>query len=1053
MIDSIQIIEIADMTPPVVIAPDTITVSAGAGCVGDVVLPPAEIQEDCAIDIDVRVQGFFGTIPMNGGIIPNVPVGSYIAIYIARNDCNLEGSDTTIINVIDDEPPVPVCNASVVVPVSSNGMAIVEAGAFDGGSVDNCGPVYFKVRRMDAPTGFECATSANPLYQFDDNIKFCCEDVGNESLMVFLRVYDVQPVSGPVSDDYLAGHFADCMFRVEVQDKIAPQIVCPSDLTISCMFLFDPDNLSVFGTVVTEEADREQICLDDIGNPGTFGLTCVGLDGLATDNCSVIVEEIPVFNMNTQCGTGTIRRIFTATDPGGLTASCEQRITIINYTPFQESDISWPPNYETSDVCDVTLLDPEDLPPPFDAPVVIEDACDLVTYTHSDIVFDFSNSHQACFKILRTWTVLDWCQYESGGSVGIWTRQQIIKVVNTVGPEIAIVEQEMPICTDDPACGPGSVLLEASAEDDCSGPEALRWTVAVDEGNNGSLDQFYNSIGEAISQSVILPLGVHRVLYSVEDFCGNTTTEEQIVTMVSCKPPSAKCMNLATSLMPMDTDNDGLVDWGMIMLEATALDAGSDHVCGNPVTVAFSSDPNNTTRIFDCDDLGENSVQLWVIDDNGNTDFCTVTITVQDNFDVCPDDNVQRSVISGAVKTSVTESVEGVDVILHGSNFKSATNAAGAYTFPPMPHGGAYEIQPYLNTQHKKGVSTLDLIQLQKHLLGIKALDDPYKMIAGDANHSGNLSVMDIIILRRLILGLTDTIPNNTSWRFIDAAYDFQEPSNPLSESFPESYQISILNQDMLNIDFVAVKVGDLNGSVMNDIGECGIATRTPTQPLIFYTDDVQLNADETTRIDIRCDKNALVETMQFTLEWFADKVDIVPVSGVLNDANWNPEHLSTGQLPMSWTVFDRVASEPGLVVLSLDVTAREVIMLSECGIEMGSSITAQEGILSNDVPVTPQMVVRPIESSDDGIVVYQNRPNPFTRKTMVPIVLPAASLTTLEIFNVQGVLVYQSEIMAQKGYNEWMIDAQTLGGQGVYTYRISTATEYRTLRMIVVGE
>jgi hypothetical protein len=648
---------------------------------------------------------------------------------------------------------------------------------------------------------------------------------------------------------------------------------------------------------------------------------------------------------------------------------------------------------------------------------------------------------------------LDWCQYETGGSAGIWTRQQVIKVINTTGPEITLADQSDPICTDDPTCGPGTVLLEASAEDDCSGAEALRWTVVIDEGNDNSLDQFYSAIGENVSQSVLLPLGTNRVLYSVEDFCGNVTTMEQLITMVSCKPPSPLCMNLATSLMPVDTDNDGLADWAMIEISASSLDAGSDHACGNPVTVAFSDDPTDVTRIFDCDDIGDNLVELWVIDDNNNTDFCTVTITVQDNFDVCPPGAQQRSVISGSVKTSITESVEGVDILLHGSALTSSTNADGAYAFPPMPHGGAYEVSPYLNSDHKRGVSTLDLIQLQKHLLGIKPLGDPYKMIAGDANHSENLSVMDIIVIRRLILGLIDTIPNNTSWRFVDADYNFQEPANPLGEPFPESYHIDPLNQDMLHVNFVAVKVGDLNGSVMNDLDNGDIVTRNAIKSLVFHTDDVRLNAGETTLIDLLCEKNSMIDAMQFTLQWPQDVLDIAPVSGVLDEANWNGGHLATGQMPISWTVFDKKTGPSDEVILTLAVTARQTIMLSEAGIEIGSGITPREGMLSTGELVMPELVIRPVESHEGGIVVYQNRPNPFTRKTMIPVVLPESMLTTLEIYNTQGELVYQNEMIARKGYNEWMVDAQGLGGQGVYTYRIATATEYRTLRMIVVGE
>lgn len=83
--------------------------------------------------------------------------------------------------------------------------------------------------------------------------------------------------------------------------------------------------------------------------------------------------------------------------------------------------------------------------------------------------------------------------------------------------------------------------------------------------------------------------------------------------------------------MPMDTDGDGTVDWGMVMVQAEMFDAGSDHPCGNPVTVAFSADPLDVSRVFDCSDLGVNEIEVWAVDDRGLTDFCLTTIEIQDN--------------------------------------------------------------------------------------------------------------------------------------------------------------------------------------------------------------------------------------------------------------------------------------------------------------------------------------------------------------------------------------------------------------------------------------
>ncbi|MBK9583675.1 MAG: hypothetical protein IPO48_17815 [Saprospiraceae bacterium] len=64
------------------------------------------------------------------------------------------------------------------------------------------------------------------------------------------------------------------------------------------------------------------------------------------------------------------------------------------------------------------------------------------------------------------------------------------------------------------------------------------------------------------------------------------------------------------------------------------------------------------------------------------------------------------------------------------------------------------------------GVSTLDLVMIQRHILGLQALDSNYKLIAADANNDGKVTASDLTDLRKLILGVTTALPNNTSWKF-----------------------------------------------------------------------------------------------------------------------------------------------------------------------------------------------------------------------------------------------------------------------------------------------
>ena len=1043
----VQVIEVLDHTPPVVTAPIDFTISTSAqNCTADVLMPPALITDDCSTVISVRMSGPFGTVFSNGGLISGIPVGTYNIIYIADSDCQLEGKDTTRVTVQDLQPPVPICNQAITVPVDNSGIADIPAYIFNSASYDNCGNVYFKVKRMSAPVGYSCANPGNPNNLFDDQVQFCCGDIAHNPIMVIMRVYDVSPVAGPVSDTYLQGHFNDCMVTVAVQDKLPPQIICPSDLTISCQFPYTPQNLGVFGNVVLNEADRQQICIDDPGVPGNPGIQCIGIDGLATDNCHVTIASEASITIN-NCGLGTISRTFTATDDGGLTSTCVQTITVINYDPFSLADITWPEDLTTFNICEIDLLDPEDLDPPYNEPILNDGPCDLTAFTYDDDVFDFSNGSQACFKILRTWKVIDWCQYNPPYS-GLWTHIQVIKVMNNVPPTISPIE-DITECSFDPNCGGLNLDLEAQADDDCSFASSLTWKYYIDLGNNLTFDYISPEIiGGSISFSFDFPIGQHRVLYTVWDGCGNISTVEQQVTIESCKPPSAKCIHgLSTNLMAMDTDGDGQADWGMVVLQASMFDGGSSQACGNPFTLAFSENPLDVTRIFDCEDLGENEIELWAIDQNGLTDFCITTVDIQDNNHVCPPGTLQTGSISGNISVPNSGKLAGAMVYLDGSNQSGfPTSADGYFVFPGMPLGGEYTVRPVRNGDPKNGVTTLDLVRIQKHLLGIKTFTNPYQYIAADANNSQTVTAIDIIQLRKLILGLYNELPNNTSWRFIEKSHIFPDPNNPWSTPWPETYKITPFANSMNDVDFDAVKIGDLNLNASLQVGSGAILPRGGKKCILEY--EVQATQENGIfRVDLNLPDADQYEAIQFSIDWDQKGYSLV---------DWNPgESLTADDI--------RMPEHPGetvsLASFSTNGWPKGKMRLLSFWVR---SNTAQPYPFQLFLKPSPTIPVAYTSQSDDELAVQlaennpvtelmQNRPNPFRDMTTIIMQSSKEEKATLRIFDMNGKLIHSRDVMLEVGENEFVVTKSDLNTAGIYWYEIESENQYRTNRMIIV--
>jgi len=587
-----QTIEISDDTDPVITCPASFTVtSSGLTCDANITIPPVVVDDECSLPVEVDVMypgGFLNN--QNGGSINNdtgqpikLEPGDHIITYTVYDACDNSSQCSITITVEDNTTPVAICNTRTVVSLRSDGTANVYALTFDDGSYDECYIDSMAVRRMDG--GAACGFNNDV---FGPSVPFCCADVGTE-VMVQLGVWDK------------SGNMNSCMVIVEVQDKFGPEISCPDDVTIFCEDVYDLDDLSQYGTA-------------------TFA-----------DGCGATLTETSSATVNS-CNTGFIRRIFTATD-GVNSVSCMQTIFIENPNPFNPAtDIQWPEDYEVN-TCNLTELEPEDLPEENGFPVIDEDFCDMASATHSDHLFVIEDGDNACFKILRTWTVIDWCNPDADATI----YEQIIKVFNTVVPELTGSCDPLEMCTFDDNCEDGAITLMMTATDDCTSAGNLRWEYAIDIDTDGTIDFTDSQVGEVADASGTYPIGNHTILWTFEDMCGNETSCLQEFSIINCKAPTAVCQNLSTTLQCMDLDDDGVIDTEMVCIWASDLNASSSHPCGYDVTFSFSADTSDTKLILGCEDLGANEVTLWVTDENGMTSTCVSIITVADNenCDLC----------------------------------------------------------------------------------------------------------------------------------------------------------------------------------------------------------------------------------------------------------------------------------------------------------------------------------------------------------------------------------------------------------------------------------
>ena len=177
---------------------------------------------------------------------------------------------------------------------------------------------------------------------------------------------------------------------------------------------------------------------------------------------------------------------------------------------------------------------------------------------------------------------------------------------------------------------------------------------------------------------------------------------------------------------------------------------------------------------------------------------------------------IENGKIAGVIYTETNTPIPNAQVIIIGDNGFSASTVSdlqGNYTFSGLATGRNYILDLTKSSSIINGLTTFDLLQVQKHILNRETLKSPFKMLAADVNNSGTISTSDLILIKRALLGTITSFDKVPVWQFVPFENGFIDINNPLSGLNLNAFSIPKLNGQIMDKDFIGIKSGDINNS------------------------------------------------------------------------------------------------------------------------------------------------------------------------------------------------------------------------------------------------
>ncbi len=1015
--------------------------------------------------------------------VANLERGDYLVRYSMVDDLNHRVERICRLRIADFQVPTAICKSSQTILLSELETTRIFPQDLDLGSYDNCDLPLMEVRRYFDQNALNCELLDEEGYgEWSPFVDFnCCDD--GQIYTVQLRVMDAD------------SNLNICNTLIEVIDDIAPQLYGLQDMQMSCSalpFNFDPtDSLSLielFGypevddnclvetrtlevELVWSDCDLGSIirrfeATDRAGNTSSLYEQQIIIDSdnsygirFAADTSTDCLEAIaePAFR---SAGCGVFEMSFDDVELETIAGECrriQRTYRIINTCDYD--GVSDPVVISRNENCNEQEGEE-------DVWLVIENGsafidADSMANNAFPPAGEQGTDCTASTNPTGYWRNID--------NVGYWAYTQIITIEDNVPPTIVYTAPE-PYCTTDERCE-GEVTMLLNIQDACL-ENQVDVNLWFDEDADGSLDEeltntpTLTAVGADYTIKGDFPIGNHAFVLIAKDACDNQIEERINFSVVDCYVAQPICKTgLEVQLTPIvpaiDLDGDGIPDEGAYISAAALLAEEMSGDCSLDYTFSVNKindtiDFANINLILTCNDryvttreivVRDNAFNPYAVQPDGtiggpNYSSCIIEISVQDELEVCSACADSELEIEGIIRNPENLPISDVEVRLLENdvfNGETFTIQDGKYEFSDLTFSTNFKVKPYKNDDIYNGVTTIDLIKLQKHLLLIDTITDPYVLLAADVNHSGTVTTLDFLILRNLLLGTINTFPNNTSWRFIPAAF----PLTDIAADIPDSYAYVNLVSCQFGQDFTGIKIGDINGSASLSGGGSFTEEGKSRKAWPLIVDDLYMKKGDVYRIPIHLSEAQKASGLDINLFLDPSQLTVVEIEeGLMSKQDMMTQNLNRGLLKGLWIAPASLGDENTL--MTLVVKAQKDIKLSDV---LELSYTTNSTIYDQSLqPSSIEFVFT--EDHHEGLLLLGNSPDPFHEFTEIEFYLPMPGQYLIEIHDVNGKRLKRIERKGFSGVQKFKITGDDLP-TGVLFYTLIFNDKAISRRMI----